>query len=138
MQDQSPRTNDPLLMIILKRPDIMFLAISSLFVLCFWIWFLLLRSPVVDVEKDAIEGRAIGEMLAACNAATTIEGIGEIFRKDDVKTNNTRLQEGVSAFVTILEISRNGLACHWDGVHPAQLTHHGLNRTQSVDPKVRQ
>jgi hypothetical protein len=110
------------------------LVLCALFVIGFWIWFLFLRAPVIDIEKEAIQSRAIGEILAACNAAGAVKGIAEIFRPEDILTNITPPLEGVSAFVTTLGVSRNGINCHWDGINPARVTHGDFDRHRGPQP----
>ena len=107
------------------RPEVVFLVASSLFIIGFWIWFLFLRAPTDGVEKEVIQGKATSEILAACNAAATTAGVSILFGTEDVKTHKTPPSEGVSALVSTLEVSKNGFACHWDGVNAAQVTRQG-------------
>lgn len=104
------------------RPEVVFLVASSLFIIGFWIWFLFLRAPTDGVEKEVIKGKATSEILAACNAAAAATGVGSLFGPEDVKTHKAPPPEGVSAFVSMLEVSKNGFACQWDGVNAAQVT----------------
>jgi hypothetical protein len=103
------------------RPQLLFVLVSLVFIAGFWIWFIFMRVPDEVVEKELIEGRASGEIVAACNAAATAAGVSEPFRPEDVKTHGRPLAAGVAAFVSALEVSRNGVACRWDGVNPARL-----------------
>lgn len=103
------------------RPQLLFVLVSLIFIAGFWIWFIFMRVPDEEVEKELIEGRASGEIVAACNAATAAAGVSEPFRPEDVKTRKRPLAAGVAAFVSTLEVSRNGVACQWDGVNPARV-----------------
>lgn len=104
------------------RPELVFIGLTTLFLICFWIWFLLLRPPAVDPLKQAIQKKAIEEILSACNAALVINGKEEYFHRKDIEINADQPVDGVSPFVTMLSASRNGLACRWDGVNPVILT----------------
>lgn len=99
------------------RPEVVFFVLSSLFIGFFWIWFLFLRSPTDGVEKEAIHGKAVGEILAVCNAAMANQE--SLFDKNDVKIQKSPPLEGVSAMVSMLEVSKNGFACRWDGINAA-------------------
>lgn len=109
------------------RPEFVFIGLTTLFLICFWIWFLLLRPPAVDPLRQAIQNKAIGEILSACNAALAVDGEVEYFRREDIEINIGQPVEGVSPFVTTLGASRNGLTCRWDGVNPVTLTR-GVSR----------
>ncbi len=104
------------------RPEFVFIGLTTLFLILFWIWFFLLRSPVVEPAKQAIQNRAIEEILSACNDAIVVDGGGEYFRREDIEINIGQQVEGVSPFVRTLEASHNGLVCRWDGVNPVILT----------------
>lgn len=110
-------TADPVL-----RPELLFVLVSLVFIAGFWIWFIFLRAPDEGVEKELIEGRARGEIVAACNAAATAAGVSDLFRSDDVKPQKRSLSAGVIAYVSALEVSRNGVDCQWDGVNPARIS----------------
>ena len=108
------------------RPEVVFLIASSLFIIGFWIWFLFLRAPGDGVEKEVIQGKATSEILTACNAAAAAAtGVGSLFGPEDVKTHKAPPPEGVSALVSMLEVSNNGFACRWDGINAAQVTRQG-------------
>ena len=108
------------------RPEVVFLVASSLFIIGFWIWFLFLRAPGDGVEKEVIQGKATSEILTACNAAAAAAtGVGSLFGPEDVKTHKAPPPEGVSALVSMLEVSKNGFACRWDGINAAQVTRQG-------------
>lgn len=114
--DQDARSNNRM------RPEILFIALTSMFLICFWIWFLFLRPPAVNSFKQLIQNKAIKEILSACNEALISEGGMEYFRQEDIEVNPYQTVEGVSPFVTTLRASRNGLACRWDGVNPVIVT----------------
>lgn len=101
------------------RPEVVFFVLSSLFIGFFWIWFLFLRSPTDGVEKEVIHGKAVGEILAVCNAAAAMADLESLFDKNDVKIQKSPPLEGVSAMVSMLEVSKNGFACRWDGINAA-------------------
>jgi hypothetical protein len=103
------------------RPEVVFFVLSSLFIGFFWIWFLFLRSPTDGVEKEVIHGKAVGEILAVCNAAMANQE--SVFDKNDVKIQKSPPLEGVSAMVSMLEVSKNGFACRWDGINAATVMH---------------
>jgi len=104
------------------RPQIFFLALSSLFIVFFWIWFLFFRTPVVDTERDAIQSRGVEEILSECNASVAMYGLDARFRRQDIATRKSAPVEGVSPLVSMLEVSRDGLVCHWDGIGPAKIS----------------
>ncbi len=103
------------------RPQLLFVIVSLVFIAGFWIWFIFLRAPDAGFERELIEGRARGEIIAACNAAATAGGVADPFRPEDVRKQNRPLSAGVAALVSALEISRNGVVCQWDGVNPARI-----------------
>lgn len=103
------------------RPEVVFFCVSSLFIVSFWIWFLFMRSPTDGVEKAVIQGKAAGEILAVCNAAATMTALESLFDTEDVKIQKSPPQEGVSAMVSTLEVSKNGFSCRWDGINPARI-----------------
>ena len=106
----------------LLRPAYLFTGLSILFVIGFWIWFFFVRTPMADADKNAIQGRAIGEILTECNATIPVDsGIAQ-FLPDDIATRPNPPGDGVSPFVSILEVRRNGFVCQWDGVNSAQVT----------------
>lgn len=109
----------------LLRPEYLFAGLSILFFIGFWVWFFFLRNPLTDADKNAIQGRAIGEILAACNAIIPPDDPVTQFQPRDITTRANPLSDGVSPFVSILELKRNGLVCQWDGVNPAQVTRVG-------------
>lgn len=106
---------------LIRRPEIIFLIVSSIFIVGCWIWFLFFRSPVEGVEKEVIQGKATSEILTVCNAAAIAAGVDNLFRPEDVKIHKAP-PEGVSALVSTLEVSRNDVVCHWDGISAAQVT----------------
>lgn len=100
--------------------QLIFLAVSCLFIVCFWIWFFIIRSPVGDVERETIEGRAIVEFLAVCNVSP--DAPSEKFRRQDITTRKSSPDIGVRPLVSMLEVSRDGFMCQWDGISPARIT----------------
>lgn len=104
------------------RPEAMIIGLTTILLISFWIWFLLLRLPAVDPLKQDIQNRAIREILSACNAALSADDEVQNFRKEDIEINTDQPVEGVSPFVSTLGASRNGLTCRWDGVNPVLLT----------------
>ena len=68
------------------RPEVVFFCVSSLFIVSFWIWFLFMRSPTDGVEKAVIQGKAVGEILAVCNAAATMTALESLFDTEDETT----------------------------------------------------
>lgn len=106
----------------LLKPDHLFLVITFLLMLGFWIWFFFLRPHEAEIENGAIRGRAFEEILAACNSTLALQGLNEHFRREDIIKNIIQPVEGVSAFVSTLAISRDGLVCTWDGVNAVQLS----------------
>ncbi len=103
------------------RPQILFVLVSLVFIAGFWIWFIFLRTPDAGADRELIEGRASGEIIAACNAAAAAAGVTAPFRPEDIRKQNRPLSAGVAPFVAALEVSRNGVACQWDGVNPARI-----------------
>lgn len=105
-----------------QRMQFIFLTISFLFIVCFWIWFLFIRQPVGNAEREEIEGRAITEILTACNATIPPDGVSVKFRRQDITMRKISPVNGVSPLVSMLEVSRNGFVCDWDGIGPAQIS----------------
>ena len=134
MQDHSSMDDATPQMDNRTRPELMFIGLTTLFLICFWIWFFLMRPPAVDPVKQAIQNRAIEEILSACNAAILVDGGREYFRREDIGINNGQKVEGVSPFVTMLEASRNGHNCRWDGVNPVILTPVESQKTSGRQP----
>lgn len=120
-QDHSPSPPDGSPGISWLRAEYWFLVICLLFVGGFWIWFFFWRMPMADADKDAIQGRAIREILAACNAALLADDRVQPFQPGDIATRKGPPADGVSPFVSILEVSRDGRVCHWDGISPARV-----------------
>ena len=119
--DNSPPKPDEAPLRFLLRPAYLFTGLSILFVIGFWIWFFFVRMPIADADMKAIQGRAIGEILAACNATILSDGGVAQFLPGDIATRPNPPGDAVSPFVSILEVRRNGFLCQWDGVNPAQV-----------------
>jgi hypothetical protein len=116
--DHSPQDKDRMPTFPAPRPEFLFLLLTGVFIIFFWVWFFLFRSPDTDAERKAIKDSAIKEILTACNASY---GADKFFQPQDIKIRKIPSVEGVSAYVSTLEVVRNDLVCYWDGVNLAQI-----------------
>lgn len=106
------------------------LVLSSCFFVFFWIWFLLIRTPLMNSDREYVQGMAMSDILEACNTALTDQEVTDYFRPQDIKESIMPAVSGVSIYVSVFEVSRNNLYCHWDGINPAEVT-----RRQRLTPK---
>ncbi len=104
------------------RAEVLLVIVSGSFVICFWIWFLFFRTPHTDSEQEIVQGMAMSEILAACNAAYTDKTVSGYFRREDIKENKTPPENSVVLYASVLEVSRNNIFCLWDGINPARVT----------------
>ena len=115
-------------------PEILILVLTGSFLMCFWIWFFLIRAPLTESDKEYVQVKAMSEILAVCNIALSDNDEIGYFRREDIKEIITPPVSGVSAYVSIFEVSRNNTHCHWDGINPARVTRPEVQRPKDLVP----